>query len=89
MPAPHDRPARRPFGMSQLLEHCEALGRLAQGASAPARTRLETELGEEEVLACVVCPEPVSPAELARHCAALLPSFAVPRYVELMDELPL
>jgi hypothetical protein len=33
--------------MSQLLEHFEALGRLAQGTSAPARTRLETELGAE------------------------------------------
>lgn len=49
-----------------------------------------SELGEEDVAVAVV-PAPgesVSPEELAAHCAASLPSFMVPRYVEVVDELP-
>lgn len=31
----------------------------------------------------------MDPAELARHCARELPGFAVPRYVDVVAELPL
>ena len=49
------------------------------------------EVGEDDVLAFVVArrgasPEPV---ELVRHCEPRLAYFAVPRYLELVDELPL
>jgi crotonobetaine/carnitine-CoA ligase len=50
-----------------------------------------SELGEEEVMAAVV-PEPDSEldrAELLRFCEPLLAYFAIPRYIELVDELPL
>ena len=49
-----------------------------------------SELAEDEVMAALVlhagqCAEP---AELARFCESRLPYFAIPRYIELMDELP-
>ncbi|HVW31860.1 MAG TPA: AMP-binding protein, partial [Acidimicrobiia bacterium] len=46
--------------------------------------------GEDEVKACVV-PRPdaaLDPAGLTAFCAANLPYFAVPRYVEILDDLP-
>jgi carnitine-CoA ligase len=48
-------------------------------------------LGEDEVLACVV-PRPgatIDPAELLRFCEPHLPAFALPRYVDVLSELPL
>jgi crotonobetaine/carnitine-CoA ligase len=49
-----------------------------------------SELEEEEVkLAVVRAPgADLSPPELAAYCAAKLPSFMVPRYIEFVDELP-
>jgi crotonobetaine/carnitine-CoA ligase len=32
--------------------------------------------------------ERVSPEEIAAHCEARLPAFMIPRYIELVDELP-
>ena len=49
-----------------------------------------SELNEDEVK-FVVLPRPaayVDPAELAGFCAARLPAFMVPRYIEIVDELP-
>jgi carnitine-CoA ligase len=50
-----------------------------------------SELGEEEVMAAVVPEEGVKldRAELLSFCEPLLASFAIPRYVELVSELPL
>jgi carnitine-CoA ligase len=50
-----------------------------------------SELGEDEVLACVVLREGASldPADLIRHCEPRLAYFAIPRYIELLDALPL
>ena len=48
-------------------------------------------LGEDDVMACVV-PRPgeaIDPVELIRFCEPRLPYFAVPRYVEVVEELPL
>lgn len=49
-----------------------------------------SELGEEDVkIAVVRAPGAgLSAAALAGYCAAKLPSFMVPRYVEFVDELP-
>jgi carnitine-CoA ligase len=49
-----------------------------------------SELGEEEVkLAVVLAPgAQLTPAELVAYCAAKLPSFMVPRFVEFVGELP-
>jgi carnitine-CoA ligase len=48
-----------------------------------------SELGEDEVMACVVPREgaPFEPAELVAFCAGSWP--LSPRYVELIRELPL
>jgi crotonobetaine/carnitine-CoA ligase len=49
------------------------------------------ELGEDEVMACVVPlgAAALDPVELVRFCETRLPYFAIPRYIELLDELPL
>ena len=50
-----------------------------------------SELGEDDVLACVVVRDgaELDPVELIRFCEPRLPYFAVPRYVDLLPELPL
>lgn len=47
-------------------------------------------VGEDDVKICVVvAPDTkVTPEELIEHCMATMPSFMVPRYVELVDALP-
>ncbi len=51
---------------------------------------VRSELAEDEVMAAVVLRDgaAAAPAELAQHCEALLPRFAVPRYIDLVAELP-
>jgi crotonobetaine/carnitine-CoA ligase len=59
--------------------------------SSAAVFPIPSELGEDEVMAAVVCEpgEELTPEELIGHCRPLLPYFAVPRYVEFVSELPL
>jgi carnitine-CoA ligase len=49
-----------------------------------------SELAEDEVMAAVVAraEATVDPAELARFCATRLPSFAIPRYIDVVADLP-
>jgi crotonobetaine/carnitine-CoA ligase len=49
-----------------------------------------SELGEDEVKACIVLKEGevLDPVELIVWCQANLPKFWVPRYIEVLDELP-
>jgi crotonobetaine/carnitine-CoA ligase len=49
-----------------------------------------SELTEEEVKACVVLRpgRSLSPEELTDHCIASMPYFAVPRYLEFLEDLP-
>jgi crotonobetaine/carnitine-CoA ligase len=60
---------------------------VAEAAVVP----VPSELGEEEVLACVVVRDgaKLDPAELIGFCEPRLPYFAVPRYVDVLTELPL
>ena len=50
-----------------------------------------SELGEDEVMVTLVLKPGVSldPVELVRHCEPRLAYFAIPRFVEITDELPL
>ncbi|MFO7191100.1 MULTISPECIES: ATP-dependent acyl-CoA ligase [Thermocrispum] len=48
----------------------------------------DTEAGEDEVMAYVITSEPITPEELWEHCDRRIPSFAVPRYLRFVDELP-
>jgi crotonobetaine/carnitine-CoA ligase len=60
------------------------------GIAAVAVFAVPSELGEDEVMASVVPTSgwTVEPAELVRHCSGELPYFAVPRYIEIVVELP-
>lgn len=62
-----------------------------EAVAAAAVYPVPSELGEDEVMAAVV---PVAggrldPAELIRHLEPRLARFAIPRYVEIVDELPM
>jgi crotonobetaine/carnitine-CoA ligase len=59
--------------------------------AAAAVVPVPSELGEDEVLACVVARggAELDPLDLVRFCEPRLPYFAVPRYVDVLSELPL
>ncbi|GAA4671541.1 AMP-binding protein [Nocardioides nanhaiensis] len=51
----------------------------------------DTEAGEDEVMVYVVLSEdglPPTPEELYAHCESRIPSFAVPRYLRIVAEMP-
>src|SRR4051812_38637025 len=47
-----------------------------------------SQFGEDDVKICVVTRTSVTPEELLAHCVERMPSFAVPRYIELVEDLP-
>ncbi|MAL79127.1 MAG: ATP-dependent acyl-CoA ligase [Sneathiella sp.] len=51
---------------------------------------VRSEMSEDEVMVSVTCKEGMTldPADLIRHCAANMAYFMVPRYVEILPELP-
>ncbi|NIR38269.1 MAG: ATP-dependent acyl-CoA ligase, partial [Actinobacteria bacterium] len=54
-----------------------------------AAVGVPSEIGEEEILVVLVpADESLTPADVAEHCATLLPAFAVPRYVRFTTSLP-
>jgi crotonobetaine/carnitine-CoA ligase len=59
--------------------------------TAAAVIPVPSELGEDEVMACVVARDGamLKPAEVVEFCEERLAGFAVPRYVEFLEELPL
>jgi carnitine-CoA ligase len=59
--------------------------------AAAAVIPVPSELGEDEVMACVVvrAGAKLGPEDIVAFCEERLAAFAVPRYVELVDELPL
>lgn len=71
------------FEVEQILLAHPAV---ANAAVYPVRS----ELAEDEVMAALVAREgeAVDFAQIVRFCEQRLPYFAVPRYIELMDELP-
>jgi len=58
--------------------------------AAAAVYPVRSELAEDEVMAAIVLRDgaSVAPLQLAQHCEALLPRFAVPRYIDLVSKLP-
>lgn len=60
------------------------------GVRESAAVAVASELGEDEVMICVVPREgaQVDPLDLLRHCAGRMARFMVPRYVRLLDALP-
>ena len=51
---------------------------------------VRSELGEDEVMAALVARagQALDPAELARFCATRLPYFAIPRFIDVVADLP-
>jgi len=66
-----------------LLEH--------PAVDAAAAFPVPSPLGEDDVMAAIVLAEAaeLDAAQLIAHCQPRLPYFAVPRYLEVVDELPL
>jgi carnitine-CoA ligase len=60
------------------------------GVASCAVYPVRSELAEDEVMAALVARPgmAIDPLELAVFCEARLPYFAVPRYVDLVDDLP-
>lgn len=60
------------------------------GVASCAVYPVRSELAEDEVMAALVAREGVriDPAELVRFCESRLPYFAVPRYIDLLPDLP-
>ena len=47
-----------------------------------------SDLGEDDIKACIVTSSPIEPAELFDFFKTNLPYFAIPRYVDFLDALP-
>lgn len=60
------------------------------GVASCAVYPVQSELAEDEVMAALVPREGqrIDPAELARFCESRLPYFAVPRYIDVLADLP-
>jgi len=59
------------------------------GVAEVAAYPVPSDLGEDEVMIAVVRADAsLTAPELARHCAAELPRFAVPTYIRFVEELP-
>jgi carnitine-CoA ligase len=72
------------------LEVEQALGE-HPAVEAVAVFPVPSELGEDEVMAAVVPSEGerISPEELIGHCEERLAYFAIPRYIDFVDRLPM
>jgi len=72
------------------IDHTEDVLRAHPQVKDAAISGVESEVGEQEVKASVVLieGEKLEPEELVEYCRKQLPKFAVPRYIEFMDELP-
>lgn len=69
----------------------EAVLSVYPGIDAVAVFAVPSELGEDEVMATVACSTDaaVDPLELVRWCEGRLAYFAIPRYIDVVDALPL
>jgi crotonobetaine/carnitine-CoA ligase len=72
------------FEVEQVISQYPGVGQVAVYG-------VPSELGEEEVMAAVVAESEarLDSSEILRYCEPRLAYFAIPRYVELVDELPL
>ncbi|WP_141208688.1 AMP-binding protein [Streptomyces griseorubiginosus] len=69
----------------------EAALRVHPDVAEAAAFPVPSALAEDEVMVAVVprAGRTLDPARVARHCAGELPAFAVPRYVDVVEALPL
>jgi crotonobetaine/carnitine-CoA ligase len=59
-----------------------------RGVGDVAAVGVPSPLGDEEVLVAVVADSTIDWPQLAEHCAAELPAYAVPRYYRQLPKLP-
>jgi carnitine-CoA ligase len=69
------------FELEQAIDAHPAIAESAAVAVA-------SELGEDDIKACIVADSPIEPAELFDFFKNNLPYFAIPRYVDFLDALP-
>jgi carnitine-CoA ligase len=58
------------------------------GIVESAVVAVASDLGEDDIKACIVITSPIEPAELFDFFKNNLPYFAIPRYVDFLDALP-
>jgi crotonobetaine/carnitine-CoA ligase len=49
---------------------------------------VDSELGEDEVMAAIVVKEPIEFSEIAAFCEPLLAKYAIPRFMRIVQDLP-
>ena len=79
---------RRGENISSYEVEQALLGHPAVTECAVVAVKADIEAGEDEVMAWLVASEPIDPAGLWAWAETRMPSFAVPRYLEFVDELP-
>ena len=79
---------RRGENISSYEVEQALLGHPAVTECAVVAVKADIEAGEDEVMAWLVASEPIDPAGLWAWAETRMPSFAVPRYLVFVDELP-
>lgn len=79
---------RRGENISSYEVEQAILGHPSVAEAAVLGVPADQEAGEDEVLAVVVLSDPVDPAEILAWCRGRIPTFAIPRYVRVVDALP-
>lgn len=72
------------------IDHTEEVLRSHPQVKDAAICGVQSEIGEQNVKASIVLKDggTLKPEDLVAHCQKHLPKFAVPRFVEFIDELP-
>ncbi len=72
------------------IDHTEEVLRSHPRVKNAAICGVQSEIGEQNIKASIVLKdgEALKPGEFAEYCQKYLPRFAVPRFVEFIDELP-
>ena len=79
---------RRGENISSYEVEQALLGHPDVAECAVVAVKADVEAGEDEVMAWLVASAPIDPAELWTWAETRMPSFAVPRYLEFVDQLP-
>jgi crotonobetaine/carnitine-CoA ligase len=48
-----------------------------------------SDLAEDEVMAAIILREPATPEDIIAHCTPRLARYAIPRYIDIVDTLPM
>ena len=79
---------RRGENISSYEVEQALLGHPAVTGCAVVAVKADIEAGEDEVMAWLVTSAPIEVVEFWSWAETRMPSFAVPRFIEIVDELP-